>query len=342
MALYKLDDFYPNYRQELFDGNDVKGLDVYTENDEKVGSIHNVLVDEEGRFRYLVVDTGFWIFGKKVLLPVGRFRSDPRAQRIYTVGLSKQQAENLPEYHDNMVVDYDYEERVRGVYRSSTLENSASVEASAPLEASVPIERTYTAGNTLYEQNRPAPVEASVPVDSAAMTGSTSQGQVQPAVTPSDRPAYDYRQEPALYNMNERDHQTIQLYEERLIANKHRRKAGEVSVGKHVETETARVAVPVERERVVIQRTNPTNVGTPVTPGTADFREGEVARMEVYEETADVHKEAFVREQVNIRKEVERDTVTAEDQIRREELDIDSQGRPIRDSRPGSSPRDRR
>ncbi len=345
MALYKLDDFYPDYRQELFDGNDVKGLDVYTESDEKVGSIHNVLVDEEGHFRYLVVDTGFWIFGKKVLLPVGRFRSDPRAQRIYTIGLSKQQAENLPEYHDDMVVDYDYEERVRGVYRSPSLENSVPVEYSAPLEASVPVERTYTAGSTLYEQNRPAPVEASVPVDSAAMTGGTIPAPVQPPVQPpvsAPRGAYDYRKEPALYNMNEQDHQTIRLYEERLVANKHRRKAGEVTIGKHIETETARVAVPVERERVVIQRTNPTQVGTSVTPGAADFREGEVARLEVYEETADVHKEAFVREQVNIRKEVERDTVTAEDQVRREELDIDTQGRSIQDNRPGSSPRDRR
>jgi uncharacterized protein (TIGR02271 family) len=336
MALYKLDDFYPNYRQELFDGNDVKGLDVYTEKDEKVGSIHNVLVDEEGHFRYLVVDTGFWIFGKKVLLPVGRFRSDPRAQRIYTIGLSKQQAENLPEYHDDMVVDYDYEERVRGVYRSPSVENSVPVEASAPLEASVPVERTYTAGNTLYEQSRPAPVEASVPVDSAALAGGTTPKQVRPVT------AYDYRQEPALYNMNERDHQTIRLYEERLVANKHRRKAGEVSVGKHVETETARVAVPIERERVVIERTTPTSPGTPVNPSASDFREGEVARMEIYEETADVHKEAFVREQVNIHKEVEHDTVTAEDKIRREELDVDTQGRSIRDNRPGSSPRDRR
>jgi len=244
----------------------------------------------------------------------------------------------LPEYNDSMVVDYDYEERVRGIYRSPTLESSVPVEASAPLEASVPVEQTYTAGSALYEQSRPAPIEASVPVDSAALRG---HEQTRP-VAPATRPAYDYRQEPALYNMNEQDHQTIRLYEERLVANKHRRKAGEVSIGKHVETETARVAVPIERERVVIQRTNPTQVGTAVTPGAADFREGEVARVEVYEETADVHKEAFVREQVNIRKEVERETVTAEDKIRREELDVDAQGRSIQDNRPGSSPRDRR
>ena len=60
-----------------------------------------------------------------------------------------------------------------------------------------------------------------------------------------------------------------------------------------------------------------------------DFHEGEVARIEVYEETADIHKEAYVREQVNVRKEVDRDTVDAEEQLRREELDIKTQGTPI-------------
>ncbi|MBE9215075.1 DUF2382 domain-containing protein [Plectonema cf. radiosum LEGE 06105] len=114
----------------------------------------------------------------------------------------------------------------------------------------------------------------------------------------------------------------VKLYEERLVADKERHKAGEVSIGKHVETETARVAVPVEKERVVIERTNPTNERV-VSPGAADFSGGEVARMDIYEESADIDKEAFVREEVRVRKEVERDTVEAQERIRREELDID-------------------
>lgn len=99
------------------------------------------------------------------------------------------------------------------------------------------------------------------------------------------------------------DSQTLKLYEERLIANKQRRKTGEVTVGKHVETDTARVAVPVEKERVVIERTNPTNA-TPTSPDQA-FREGEAARMEIYEETPDIRKEAVVREEVRVKKVVE-------------------------------------
>ena len=141
-----------------------------------------------------------------------------------------------------------------------------------------------------------------------------------------DRDTYNYQQEPSLYEMNEQAHQTLKLYEERLIANKQRVKTGEVAIGKHIETETARVSVPIEKERVVIERVTPTDAGRAVSPGEIDFQEGEVARIEVYEETPDIHKEAFVREEVRVRKVVEHDTVEAQETIRREELDINTEG----------------
>jgi uncharacterized protein (TIGR02271 family) len=288
MALTKLDTYYPDYKNHT-DGNDIKSLDVYAQGD-KVGSVQDVLVDErDGKFRYLVVDTGFWVLGKKVLLPIGLANIDYAQGRVNVSGLTKQQVENLPEFTDNLKIDQDYEENVRGVYR--------------------PI----ATGKT-------------------ATASTTSQ-------VPFNRDTYDYKQDAALYDLNEHDHQTLRLYEERLIANKQRQKTGEVTVGKHVETQTAKVSVPVEKERVVIERSTPTGAGTPVAPGEATFQEGTVAHVDIYEERADVHKEAFVREQVNIRKEVEHDTVTAEEQIRREELDIDDAGRGIVDQ--GTTKRDR-
>jgi len=123
----------------------------------------------------------------------------------------------------------------------------------------------------------------------------------------------------------------IKLHEERLVAGKQRAKAGEVTVGKRVETETASVAVPLEKERVVVERITPTNAGVAVDPGTVNFGQGETARIDVYEETADVQKQAFVREEVNVRKEVEQEVVQVEDQVRREELDIDSHGQSVVD-----------
>ena len=121
------------------------------------------------------------------------------------------------------------------------------------------------------------------------------------------------------------DTDKIRLYEERLMVNKQRSKAGEVAIGKRVETETAEVAVPIERERIVIER-NDATTGTAVTPGTANFAGGEVARVDVYEETANIEKQAFVREEVKVRKEVERDTVEARETVRREELDVEADG----------------
>ena len=52
-------------------------------------------------------------------------------------------------------------------------------------------------------------------------------------------------------------------------------------------------------------------------------------RVEIYEEKADIQKQPFVREEVSVRKEVDHDTFEVEDDIRREELDLDVQGRNI-------------
>ncbi|NDJ19928.1 DUF2382 domain-containing protein [Myxacorys almedinensis] len=274
MPLLKIADFYPNYQQDS-DLDNLKNFDVYAQ-DDKVGSVYDILVDSNsGRVRYFVVDTGFWIFGKKVLLPVGRAYTDRGDNRIYVDGMTREQVESLPDYDELEKVDYDYEEQVRGVYRPATKAGTAAT------------------------------------------------------ATPSyDRNSYNYDYDADLYNYNKPNQDSLKLYEERLIANKRREKTGEVSIGKHVETQTSKVDVPVEKERVVIERSSPTSASA-VTPGDAAFQEGQVAHMDVYEETPDIHKEAFVREEVKVRKEVEQDTVTAKESVRREQLDVDRQGRPV-------------
>ncbi|WP_066423415.1 DUF2382 domain-containing protein [Anabaena sp. 4-3] len=268
MPLYKLEEFDPNYR-ETFGGDDVKALDLYTEGGVRVGSIADALVDQNGRFRYLVIHTAVDSVSKNILLPIGLSRINYPAKRVYVDGLSKQQVEHLPEYNESITVDEDYEENVRRVFRSPT-------------------------SGMIY-----------------------------------DRETYSYQKEPALYGLTEPYHQTFRLYEERLIANKQRIKTGEVAVGKHIETETARVTVPVQKERVLIERVAPKNVETGETivdPKEVKFQAGEVARIELYEETPEIRKQAFVREEVRVRKMVEQDTVEAQDTIRREELDINTQG----------------
>ncbi|RMF21793.1 MAG: DUF2382 domain-containing protein [Cyanobacteria bacterium J083] len=117
------------------------------------------------------------------------------------------------------------------------------------------------------------------------------------------------------------DEEKIRLYEERVMVNKQRKKVGEVTIGKRVETETVQVAVPVQKERLVIERSGAVD-GTVVDPSSVELKEGEVARLEVYEESAEIEKKPFVREEVNIRKEVEGDVVEAKETVRREELEV--------------------
>ncbi len=266
MALYKIADLYPNYQESVFAGYRIQDLEVFSDRDNhKVGSVHDLIVDESGRFRYFVIDTGLWIFGKKVLLPVGKVSIDYNLNRVYALGLTREQVENLPEYKDNIVIDYDYEEKVRTGYRGQTANYN--------------------------------------------------------------RDTYNYDSEPELYAIHENNPQNLKLYEERLVVDKDRFRTGGVTIGKHVETETAKASVPVEKERVVIERTVPKNTEF-VNPENVSFGSGEVAQIDVYEETADIRKQAFVAEEVAVRKEVKTDSVEAQETVRRERLDVDVEGNP--------------
>lgn len=273
MSLQSIAKFNPEYHQESSVKNDLISRPVFiAKTDEEIGTVDDVIVDESGHFRYLVIKAGSWLSSRKFLLPIGRCRAYEGAKSIALMGIEdKQELANLPPYESDDI-DYDYEEDVRGVYRQ-------------PL----------------------------------AMEGST----------PSyERESYSYDNEPELYQVAAEDSQTLKLYEERLIADKQRRLAGEVTIGKRVETETAKVEVPVEKERVVIERNEVAGEGIPVAPGEATFEEGAVAKVKVYEETADIEKQAFVREEVTVSKEVEQDVVTASETLRKEEIEVNKAGNP--------------
>lgn len=292
MALFKVADVYPDYRESFFDGRDIKGVDVYAidakadgESD-KVGNVDDILIDETGRIRYLVVDTGFWIFGKRVLLPIGRCVDDPESDRIYATNLTKAQVNDLPAYSDDMTVDFDYEEQVRSVYRMPSVETTA-------------------------------PVEMSVPVEQAGRYAVPSQ-----AVQPAD---YPYEEDPVLYGMNNDTHKRLRLYEERLVADKKRRKTGGVTISKKIVTDVDQASVPVQKEKIVIEIES-VQGETRINAPDDSFQDGEKTRFDVYEEQADIRKEPVVYQEVNIRKEIDTDTVTAREELRREELDVHTDG----------------
>ncbi|MGB3312673.1 MAG: DUF2382 domain-containing protein [Nodosilinea sp.] len=307
MPLHRLKDYYPNYRETLADGQmgDLESYSIHTQGEERVGTAKDLLVDDSGRFRYVVVDTGPWIFGKNVLLPIGLANFDYSKSRVYVNGLSKSQVENLPEYNENTVVDESYENQVRGQYKPLAKSRSSRQFLGSNSAVSNDADQMKA-----LDSDKQRPLEANV-------RGTSTQATT----------ANVYDREPHFYGLSDEDNQgPLRLYEERLIAHRSHNKVGEVRVGKQIKTEAAEVSEPITKERVVIERHDVT--GQPAAATDHTFENQEVARMEVYEDKVTAEKQAFVREEVNIHKETEQETVRLREQVRREELDIDTDGNP--------------
>ncbi|MEU3169826.1 PRC-barrel domain-containing protein [Streptosporangium sp. NPDC006930] len=110
-----------SYRPDTYSGEqalDLVGFDVEA-TDGKIGS-----VDEESNTvgnSYIVVDTGFWIFGKKVLLPAGTVHQiDPQERKIY-VSRTKQEIKDAPEFDEATYREPDYRDKLGGYYGPGTL-----------------------------------------------------------------------------------------------------------------------------------------------------------------------------------------------------------------------------
>ena len=269
MSLQSIAEFSPDYYQESSLENDLISRPVFMANtEEEIGTIEDILVDDSGHFRYLVIGTGEWFGGQKFLLPIGLCRAYGENNSVALIGIDdKQVLQQTPPYQSDSSIDYDYEEGIRNIYRQfmTTDENSTA---------------SY------------------------------------------DRDSYSYDHEPELYQISPEETQTIKLYEERLITDKQRREVGEVTIGKRVETEVAEVEVPVKKEKVVVKRNEVSEENIEVDPGEVSFEEGVIAKVKVYEETANIEKKAFVREEVEVKKEVETEVVNASETLRKERLEM--------------------
>jgi hypothetical protein len=76
-------------------GTDVTGFDVEA-SDGHIGKIDEATYDVGGS--YVVVDTGFWIFGKKRLIPASVVDRVDRNQRTVYLRMSKDEVKSAPDY----------------------------------------------------------------------------------------------------------------------------------------------------------------------------------------------------------------------------------------------------
>ena len=85
-----------DYRDSAWtDGFDIDGYDVQA-TDGSIGNVDRATNDVSNA--YVVVDTGFWIFGKKRLIPAGAVTSVVHEDKLVHVAMTKDQVKNAPDY----------------------------------------------------------------------------------------------------------------------------------------------------------------------------------------------------------------------------------------------------
>jgi hypothetical protein len=103
------------YREQSFAGADLTGYKVEA-TDGDIGKVDEA-TNETGA-SYLVVDTGPWIFGKKVMLPAGVIdRADHDDRRLF-VDRTKDEIKNAPEFDESRYLNADYRTELGGYYTS--------------------------------------------------------------------------------------------------------------------------------------------------------------------------------------------------------------------------------
>jgi hypothetical protein len=92
---------------------DVVGYGVEA-TDGSIGKVDDATYDVGSS--YLVVDTGPWIFGKKVMLPGGIITNVDHDDEKIFVDRTKDQIKNAPEFDDSLIRDDEYRGRLGSYY----------------------------------------------------------------------------------------------------------------------------------------------------------------------------------------------------------------------------------
>jgi hypothetical protein len=102
-----------NYRQKDWAQTDISGFEIEAL-DGSIGKVDEATYEVGGS--YLIVDTGPWIFGKKVMLPAGVVsRIDQENERVF-VDRTKDQIKDAPELDEDRLAEQDYRDEFGAYY----------------------------------------------------------------------------------------------------------------------------------------------------------------------------------------------------------------------------------
>lgn len=136
MALYRISDRHPQYKDIYFQGDDLKGMPVYTTYDQQVGTVYDLLIDDNNRIQQLAVELDQTLDHKMVLIPVGRCSRSKQAGHVYIRDMNREDLKALHAYEDGQPVNEALLHQ-QSAYETALVERS--VEQSVAVEASAPV-----------------------------------------------------------------------------------------------------------------------------------------------------------------------------------------------------------
>src|ERR671918_2834113 len=139
---------------------------------------------------------------------------------------------------------------------------------------------------------------------------------LQRSQTTDEPGAYEAYQAAAPSTTDE-DELRVQRTEEELAAGTREREAGQLKVRKRVRTDREQIEVPTRHEEVSVERVPVEGEATE-----AEIGDDEVS-VPVTEEEVIVEKRPVAKEEVRIRKDVVEDTEVVEEDVRREEVEVE-------------------
>jgi uncharacterized protein (TIGR02271 family) len=264
------------------------GYEVYDPTGSKIGKVDDLFVDEGDQPEFLGVKMGL-LGTKSTLIPWELVEVREDEGRIIAA-LDKDRVKDGPAFDDDQEITPEFENEVYSYYG---LQQSVSTEDRGSYA-------DYNSGTT---------GESAGPV---MVMDDTETGEFR------EHAAYDEGVHQSRGDdLEDEDELRVQRTEEELAAGTREREAGQLKVRKRVRTDREQIEVPTRHEEVSVER-----VPVEGEASEAEIGEDEV-RVPVTEEEVVVEKRPVAKEEVRIRKDVVSDTETVEEDVRREEVEVE-------------------
>jgi uncharacterized protein (TIGR02271 family) len=264
------------------------GYSVVDQSGEKIGKVDDLFVDESDQPEYIGVKMGF-LGTRSTLIPWEAVSSTDDEGRAITVATDKATAKDGPVFDDDREITPEFENEVYSYYG---LQQDDSTE-----------ERGSYAD---YSSSDPGAVGPGM------REGDTETGEFRGHSEGDEGVAQSGGSD-----LEDEDELRVQRTEEELAAGTREREAGQLKVRKRVRTDRETIEVPTRHEEVSVER-----VPVEGEASEAEIGEDEVV-VPVTEEEVVVGKRAVAKEEVRIRKDVVSDTETVEEDVRREEVEVE-------------------